>query len=110
MNEEFTFKPKQSEGRKAPLLCDQVCHGEYLIDYAHNYKQNKNELQLSWIINAYNQMKDNEKFFNNFLVKLTGTKDFEQQIKNGISEEEIRKSWEPKLNEYKKTRKKYLIY
>ena len=43
MNEEFTFTPKQAEGRKAPLLCDQVCHGEYLIDYAHNYMQNKNE-------------------------------------------------------------------
>ena len=110
MNEEFTFTPKQSEGRKAPLLCDQVCHGENLINYAHNYNQNKNELQLSWIINAYNQLKDNEKFFNNFLVKLTGTKDFEQQIKDGISEEEIRKSWKPKLNEYKKIRNRYLIY
>ena len=110
MNDEFTFTPKQAEGRKAPLLCDQVCHGEYLIDYAHNYMQNKNELQLSWIINAYNQLKDNEKFFNNFLVKLTGTKDLEQQIKDGISEKEIRKSWEPKLNEYKKIRNRYLIY
>ena len=110
MNEEFTFTPKQAEGRKAPLLCDQVCHGEYLIDYAHNYMQNKNELQLSWIINAYNQLKDNEKFFNNFLVKLTGTKDLEQQIKDGISEKEIRKSWEPKHNEYKKIRNRYLIY
>ena len=54
--------------------------------------------------------KDNEKFFNNFLVKLTGTKDLEQQIKDGISEKEIRKSWEPKLNEYKKIRNRYLIY
>ena len=110
MNEEFTFTPKQSEGRKAPLLCDQICHGELLIDYAHNYKQNRKELKLTWIINAYNQLKDNEKFFNNFLVKLTGTKNLEHQIKAGLSEEEIRKSWEPKLNEYKKIRKKYLIY
>ncbi len=110
MNEDFTFTPKQAEGRKAPLLCNQVCHGELLIDYAHNYKQNKKELKLSWLINAYNQLKDNEKFFNNFLVKLTGTKDFEQQIKAGLSEEEIRKNWEPKLKEYKKIRKRYLIY
>ena len=70
----------------------------------------KKELKLSWLINAYNQLKDNEKFFNNFLVKLTGTKDFEQQIKAGLSEEEIRKNWEPKLKEYKKIRKRYLIY
>ena len=110
MKEKYTFTPKQSEGRKAPLLCDQICHGELLIDYAHNYNINKNELKLTWLINAYNQLNDNDKFFNNFLVKLTGTKNLEQQIKAGLSEEEIRKSWEPKLNEYKKIRKKYLVY
>ena len=32
------------------------------------------------------------------------------QLTRNLSEEEIRKSWEPKLNEYKKIRKKYLIY
>ena len=110
MNEDFTFTPKQAEGRKAPLLCNQICHGELLIDYAHNYKRNKKELKLTWLINAYKQLKDNDKFFNKFLVKLTGTKDLEQQIKAGLSEDEIRKSWEPKLKEYKKIRKKYLIY
>ena len=110
MKEKYTFTPRQSEGRKAPLLCDQICHGELLIDYAHNYNINKNELNLTWLINAYNQLNDNDKFFNNFLVKLTGTKNLEQQIKAGLSEEEIRKSWEPKLNEYKKIRKKYLVY
>jgi uncharacterized protein YbbC (DUF1343 family) len=34
----------------------------------------------------------------------------QEQIKTGKSEEEIRASWEPKLSEYKKMRKKYLIY
>jgi uncharacterized protein YbbC (DUF1343 family) len=110
MKEKYTFTPRQSEGRKAPLLCDQICHGELLTDYAHNYNINKNELKLTWLINAYNQLNDNDKFFNNFLVKLTGTKNLEHQIKAGLSEEEIRKSWEPKLNEYKKIRKKYLVY
>lgn len=110
MNEEFTFTPRQAEGRKAPLLCNQECHGEYLLEYAHDFKRNKKQLNLSWIINAYNQLKDNEKFFNNFLVKLTGTKYLEQQIKDGLSEDEIRSSWEPKLKEYKKIREKYLIY
>jgi uncharacterized protein YbbC (DUF1343 family) len=110
MNGEFAFTPRQAEGRRAPMLCDEDCYGEYLIDYAHNYNINKNELKLTWLINAYNQLNDNDKFFNNFLVKLTGTKNLEQQIKAGLSEEEIRKSWEPKLNEYKKIRKKYLVY
>ena len=110
MNEEFNFIPRQAEGRKAPLLCNQVCHGENLTDYAINYKQNKKELNLTWLINAYNQLKENEKFFNNFFVKLTGTKDLELQIKSGLTEDEIRESWKPKLEEYKKIREKYLIY
>ena len=110
MNEEFSFTPRQAEGRKAPLLCNQVCYGEILTDYAKNYKQNKKELNLTWLINAYNQLKDNEKFFNNFFVKLTGTKDLELQIKSGFTEDEIRESWKPKLEEYKKIREKYLIY
>ena len=110
MNEEFCFTPRQAEGRKAPLLCNQICYGEILTDYAKNYKQNKKELNLTWLINAYNQLNENEKFFNNFFVKLTGTKDLELQIKSGFTEDEIRENWKPKLEEYKKIREKYLIY
>jgi uncharacterized protein YbbC (DUF1343 family) len=40
----------------------------------------------------------------------TGDSNFKEQIKAGISEEEIRKSWEPGLSNYKNMRKKYLLY
>ena len=39
-----------------------------------------------------------------------GTSEFRQQIIDGVSEMEIRKSWEPGSSKYKKMRKKYLIY
>lgn len=42
--------------------------------------------------------------------KLAGTKDLKQQIINGVSVNNIRKSWEPGLSEYKEIRKKYLLY
>ena len=42
--------------------------------------------------------------------KLAGTSKFKEQIIAGVSEEEIRKSWEPGLSEYKEMRKKYLLY
>ena len=45
-----------------------------------------------------------------FINKLAGNNDLWQQIKNGNTENEIRKSWQPKLNEYKTIRKKYLLY
>ncbi|MFL5811453.1 MAG: DUF1343 domain-containing protein, partial [Flavisolibacter sp.] len=47
-----------------------------------------------------------EAFFN----KLAGNATLMQQIKSGTTENDIRKSWQPKLEEFKKTRKKYLMY
>ena len=45
-----------------------------------------------------------------FFNKLAGNNDLWQQVKAGKSEKEIRASWEPKLSEFKKIRKKYLLY
>ncbi|MBA3693883.1 MAG: DUF1343 domain-containing protein [Acidobacteria bacterium] len=46
----------------------------------------------------------------NDIDKLSGTRNFKEQIIAGKTEEEIRRSWEPGLTNYKKTRKKYLLY
>ena len=43
-------------------------------------------------------------------TKLAGNNELWQQIKEGKSERDIRKSWEPGLSEFKKIRKKYLLY
>lgn len=110
MSGDFVFTPRQSEGRRAPLLCDKECKGEYLKDYAHNYKRNNNQINLTWIINAYNQLKDKDDFFNNFFVKLSGTKKLQQQIEQGMTEDEIRATWTDDLESFKKVREKYLIY
>lgn len=110
MTDDFVFTPRQSDGRRAPLLCNEECHGEYLMTYAHDFKRNKNQINLSWIINAYNQLKEEGKFFNNFFVKLSGTNELQQQIEQGMTEKEIRATWKEGLDNYKKIRKKYLIY
>lgn len=46
----------------------------------------------------------------NFFDKLAGNGDLRRQIEAGMSEEEIRATWQPALDEFKKTREKYLIY
>ena len=107
---DYSFTPKQTDGRNKPLHCDKECFGESLIRYTSDYKMNKDRINLTWLIKAYNQLKDKEKFFNNFFVKLSGTKELQQQIENGTSEEKIRESWREDLDNFKKIRDKYLIY
>ena len=52
------------------------------------------------------------KFFqqSNFFEKLAGNDALRRQIESGMSEENIRASWQPALDNYKKTREKYLLY
>ena len=47
---------------------------------------------------------------NNFFEKLAGTADLRHQIESGISEEEIRASWQSALDHFKTIRSRYLIY
>ena len=42
--------------------------------------------------------------------RLVGKNAFKYQVMSGMSEADIRKSWEPGLSIYKEMRKKYLLY
>jgi len=52
------------------------------------------------------------KFFlkSNFFEKLAGTTELRHQIEQGMSETDIRATWQPALQHFKEIRKKYLIY
>ena len=67
-------------------------------------------LELKWLLKAYKETADKSKFFNPFFTKLVGIRKLQQQIEAGNSEVEIRKSWKKGLIDFKKNRKKYLIY
>ena len=43
-------------------------------------------------------------------TKLAGTKKLQEQIEAGMTEKEIRKTWQEGLEQFKEVRKKYLIY
>ena len=60
----------------------------------------------------YKSYPNKEKFFSspNFFDKLAGTTELRKQIIEGVSEEEIRASWQKDLEAYKVIRKKYLLY
>jgi uncharacterized protein YbbC (DUF1343 family) len=101
---QFSFTPQANEGAKYPKYKNELCFGEDL-----RTTKKLSELDISFLINAYKQNSSKE-FFNTFFTKLAGTKKLQQQIEQGLSKEEIRKSWEKGLEEFKLIRKKYLIY
>src|SRR5690554_1493611 len=102
---DFKFTPRPNLGAKDPMHNGKICFGRDLSEV-----ENVNKLELKWLIEAYKNTTDKSKFFNNFFVKLAGTKKLQQQIEQGLSETEIRQTWEADLNTFKEIRKKYLIY
>jgi len=110
LTDSFTFTPQTAPGHNAPLYSDIECHGKNLVGYAENFKNNKQRIQLQWLIDACNQLKDDPKFFNHYIDKLAGVNSLREMISNGVSEEEIRKSWKDGIDKYLKIREKYLIY
>jgi len=107
----YHFIPQSTEGAKTPPLLNQVCYGFDLskIDIG---KEINHHLQLKWLIKAYSLYPEKKYFFlpSNYFNKLAGSDLLMQEIKAGKKENEIRKSWEPALSQFKKIRKKYLIY
>ena len=101
----FTFIPKPNQGSKYPPHNNIKCYGLDLRD-----KLVERKLNLSYIVDAYKNTKNKSEFFNNYFIKLSGTKDLKTQIINNTPEEIIRKSWKDKIDEFKLIRKKYLIY
>jgi uncharacterized protein YbbC (DUF1343 family) len=100
----YTFTPKPNEGAKYPKHKNKVCFGE-------NLKTTKSLslLNLSWLIKAHKQNTSKE-FFNPFFTKLAGTEKLQEQIEQGLSQKQIRKTWEKDLEVFKKIRGQYLIY
>ena len=102
---DFSFIPIPNFGAKDPVYNGKVCFGEDLTTISKVDK-----LELKWLIKAYNSTSDKSKFFNSFFTKLAGTKKLQQQIESGVSESDIRKSWNKDLIDFKEMRKKYLLY
>ncbi|MFI1770937.1 exo-beta-N-acetylmuramidase NamZ family protein [Thalassobellus citreus] len=102
---DFEFTPQPNFGSKYPKHQDKLCFGKNLI-----LTENLNTLNLRWLIEAYNNTKNKDVFFNAFFTKLAGTKKLQQQIETGLGEAEIKATWQEGLKKFRKTRAKYLIY
>ena len=109
---DYTFTPHAIPGvSENPPFKDQECRGELLASVCIDWNA-PGSLNLFFLLNAYHNYPDKANFFlkNNFFDKLAGTAVLRQKIVAGATEEEIRASWQPDLDEFKSLRAKYLLY
>ncbi|WP_221394068.1 exo-beta-N-acetylmuramidase NamZ domain-containing protein [Dyadobacter sp. NIV53] len=114
----FSFTPQSIKGMsETPLHQNVECYGLDLRKYDISSLRKNKQLNLKWLIELYNAYPEKERFFDmsqskqmGDINKLSGTENLKKQIIAGVSENEIRKSWEPGLSEYKTMRMKYLLY
>ncbi len=115
----FSYKPVSIPGMsERPNQKDSVCYGLDLRNYDINNLRKSRQLNLTWVIELYKAYPDKTNFFGKerantgvspFDLRI-GTDQLRKQIIAGVSEADIRKSWEPGLQKFKAIRAKYLIY
>lgn len=104
----FTFTPHDIKGMQVnPLHESEICHGDDLRNENLNHK-----FTLKYFIDYAKKFKDFNKFVTrkNWFNLLAGNSTLLEKIKKGMTAEEIEKSWQKELLEYKKIRQKYLLY
>lgn len=105
----FSFTPRSVSGAKNPPLLNQKCYGVDLRNIP-NEQIWQNGFDLSYIIDAYNNLKMGDKFFSSFFEKLTGVDYIRKDIMAGKSAAEIKAKWACDVAKFKKQRERYLLY
>lgn len=102
----FSYTPVSNFGAKRPKHENTLCYGVDLSKL-----KAERHFTLKHIIDAYTKATDKSKVFNtaNFTTH-AGTSKLQQQIETGVSEKDIRASWQNDLEQFKKLRRKYLLY
>ncbi|MFA7687054.1 MAG: DUF1343 domain-containing protein [Moheibacter sp.] len=109
-NMSYQFVPKPNAGAKDPRFNGEICYGEDLSDAPF-----LEEINLEWLIRAYQNYEGSEPFWIKqsgefWIDKLAGTDQLRKQIEKGLSEETIKQTWQKDLEDFKQIRKKYLMY
>ena len=91
-------------------MCENIlCYG---YDLKNTLKKRSYEINLNWIIQAKIVLGDSVDFINQpaFFNRLAGNTQLQQQILSGVPIKDIRTSWKPGLDNFKKIRQRYLLY
>ena len=109
----FTFTPRRIPGKSEnPPFNGQLCYGVDLSQSPFDSIRAERRINLSHVIKAFQNHPDQSNFFlrNSFFDRLAGTSTLRQQIMAGMSEEEIRETWQEGLKQFAEMRRQYLLY
>ena len=105
----FSFTPRSVPGAKNPPLLNKKCYGVDLRNVSHEYIW-ENRFDLSYVIDAYKNLKMGDEFFTDFFEKLVGVDYIRQDIIAGKSAQEIKEKWFCDVLRFKQQRRPYLLY
>lgn len=106
---EFSFTPQSTPGAKEPPLLGQKSYGVDLRNISHE-EIFKKGVDLSYIIDAYQNLSIGDKFFGWGFERLIGVSYVREMINEGKSADEIKQMWQDDVEQFKKQRKPYLLY
>lgn len=106
---DFYFTPESRPGAATnPKMKGQSCRGFDLRNFSN--PENIQQINLEWLIKAYQNFPDKEEFFTEYFSLLSGSNELKNQIEEGLTAAEIRKTWTQDLSNFLKIRQKYLLY
>ncbi len=106
----FSFTPESVPGAKNPPLIGVKCYGTDLRDAIGRKLVPRSEINLEWIVSAYNDFPEKDKFFIPYFDVLAGGPVLREQIQKGMSPSEIHESWKAGLTKFAQIRSRYLLY
>lgn len=106
---DFSFTPRSVPGAKNPPLLNRKCYGVDLRNVSHEQIW-ENRFDLSYVIDAYKNLKMGDEFFTDFFEKLVGVDYIRQDIIAGKSAQEIKEKWFCDVLRFKQQRRPYLLY
>lgn len=106
----FSFTPEPKPGAHNPKLEGELCHGIDFTTMNEDDIRRWRKVDLSYLVDAYTQLKDHSFFIEKSFDRLAGTDVLRKQIESGMTYDAIRASWANDLEHFKQIRKKYLLY
>ncbi|MCM1110101.1 MAG: DUF1343 domain-containing protein [Clostridium sp.] len=109
---DYSFTPQPRPGATNPPYSGKLCRGESLASVPADSAIARG-VDLEYVIRAYRAHRNSrstEPFFRRFFDNLIGDPSVKQQIIEGRNAEEIRRGWQPDVEQFRLRRRPYLLY